>query len=108
MHYDTYDTPPRRLEGYSARRLDGVGNPTLWVVLGLTALVLILSLAFSYVQNEARDRQDQRDQVAAQVRPQLRLSDSAGPNASADRAPEASQPGVGALDSGSPAMRGAH
>ena len=98
---NTLDPRPD-LDGGTRRIREG-DNRTIWVVLGLVAVVAIIALAFVLTQNSDASHQAQLDQAAAQ---QHALDAAAQANASATNA--AATAGVAASAAGDAAARAAH
>ncbi len=88
------DRGPQRVRGGDTR--------TIWIVLGLVAVVAIIALAFVLTQNSNADHQAQLDQAAAQ---QHALDASAQANATATDA--AATAGMAASAAGDAAARAA-
>jgi hypothetical protein len=95
---NTLDPRPD-LDGGSRRLRDG-DTRTIWVVLGLVAVVAIIALAFVLTQNSDAAHQAQLDQAAAQ---QHALDASAAASASANTA--AATAGLAASAAGDAAAR---
>lgn len=97
---NTLDPRPD-LDG-APHRLRGGDTRTIWIVLGLVAVVAIIALAFVLTQNSNADHQAQLDQAAAQ---QHALDASAQANATATNA--AATAGMAASAAGDAAARAA-